>query len=237
MNRIKPLSAAGSLAYFGIPAVFFFLITKFLTPALILKGIHPALSWFISGSLVFIPLFLLAVFLTKKDGYPDLWQRLNLKKMTLRDTIWAFSSLVIILLLTGLIMLISEFFYRNSGYNLLKTTPDFIQFSTLKGKEQYYLFAWLIMFFFNISGEELLWRGYLLPRQEVKSPGYGWIMNSALWIIFHFCFGTDLMIILLPCLIILPYAVYKTGNTWVGIIIHALYNGPIFLLITTGSFG
>jgi membrane protease YdiL (CAAX protease family) len=45
------------------------------------------------------------------------------------------------------------------------------------------------------------------------------------------------MIMLLPIVVILPYAVHKTSNTSVGILIHALYNGPSFVLIATGLVG
>jgi len=35
----------------------------------------------------------------------------------------------------------------------------------LQPGEGWLFLAWLPYFFFNIVGEELLWRGYLLPRQ------------------------------------------------------------------------
>lgn len=90
------------------------------------------------------------------------------------------------------------------------------------------------MFFFNIFGEELLWRGYILPRQELAMGNTAWIVNASLWMMFHLCFGVSLLIVLMPIIVVLPYAVQKTGNTNVGILIHALLNGPSFIMISLG---
>ncbi|OGD28984.1 MAG: hypothetical protein A2V57_04680 [Candidatus Aminicenantes bacterium RBG_19FT_COMBO_65_30] len=35
----------------------------------------------------------------------------------------------------------------------------------------------------------------------------------------------------MPIVLILPYAVHKTGNTTVGVLMHGLYNGSSFVLI------
>lgn len=35
-------------------------------------------------------------------------------------------------------------------------------------------------------------------------------------------------------LLILPYVVQKTKNTWTGVLIHAIINGPSFLAISFG---
>jgi len=40
---------------------------------------------------------------------------------------------------------------------------------------------------------------------------------------------------LLPLSLILPYAVQRTGNTWVGVILHAAVNGPAFVAISMGA--
>ena len=52
--------------------------------------------------------------------------------------------------------------------------------------------------------------------------------------IFHLPFGIDFIIMLIPVIIIIPYAFYKTQNTLVGIFIHGIYNGPLFIAVTLG---
>ena len=87
------------------------------------------------------------------------------------------------------------------------------------------------MWFFNIVGEEILWRGYIQNRLGKK---YSWILISALWIIFHLPFGIGLAVMIMPICFIIPYTFNKTKNTSIGIFVHALYNGPIFVAIALG---
>jgi membrane protease YdiL (CAAX protease family) len=69
---------------------------------------------------------------------------------------------------------------------------------------------------------------------EAEHKNYSWIINAVLWMLFHIPFGFDLIILLLPTLFIIPFAVFKTKNTTVGIIIHAVLNGPMFIFISIG---
>ena len=238
VKNVNPISFIYSVILFLVPSIYFTLITYFLIPYLNSSfDIHPALSWFIAGLTVFIPLFILAIILTKKDGFKtkmEIFKRLRLKRLSRRDWKYVIISLILIFLITGLIMGISKFMDIKFGIPELETTPPFMKFNAFVGKEKFLLLVWLIMFFFNMYGEELLWRGYILPRQEISLQNYAWIINGLLWIIFHTCFGIDLIIILLPIMFILPYAVYKTKNTNVGLLIHAILNGPMFVLVSLG---
>jgi hypothetical protein len=42
-----------------------------------------------------------------------------------------------------------------------------------------------VLIFGNIAGEELWWRGYLLPRQEAASGAVAWLYHGLLWAAFH----------------------------------------------------
>ncbi len=238
-NNLKAMPLGLSFLYFGIPALYFLLLTKYLTPFLNTTiGIHAALSWFITGFLVFVPLFSMALVLAKKEAAAEsfraVFQRLRLKKFTQKDWAWAAGGLFATFILTGLIMGISEMISKKFGIFALKTTPSFMEFEPFKASERWLLFVWLSMFFFNIVGEEIFWRGYIMPRQELANGKYAWLINSALWGVFHISFGWDLLIILIPVLVIIPYAVYETKNTSVGIFIHGLLNGPMFVLVSLG---
>ncbi len=238
-NKIKEMPLLLSFLYFGIPALYFWLLTNYLTPYLnATVGMNPAMSWFITGFLIFVPLFSAAYAFAKKErsdeSFKALLERFRLKKFTKKDWAWAIGGLVATFVFTGLILGVSLILSKKFGIPELKTTPSFMEFEPFKAGERWMLLVWLLMFFFNIVGEELFWRGYIMPRQELTSGKYAWIVNSALWGVFHISFGKDLLIILLPILIILPYAVHKTKNTAVGIFIHGLLNGPMFVLVSLG---
>ena len=123
-------------------------------------------------------------------------ERLRIKRLSKNDWKWTIASSALILTATGLIMFTSKVLSESFGLRGLETTPSFMEFQVLQGYEKYYLLIWIPMFFFNIVGEEILWRGYILPRQELQHGEYSWIINSILWLIFHVCFGLDLIILL-----------------------------------------
>jgi len=240
-STIKSIGLFHSFLLFGIPAALFFVICRVLVPILHLNyGLNPALSWFVGGLMTFVPLFIFAIFLVRKDGFRtnhEILTRFKLKKMTARDWKFTLVGLLLIFLFTGLIMGISKILYLKFGIPEIETTPSFMKFEPFKGNERWLLLVWLFMFFFNIFGEELMWRGYILPRQEMDIGAKAWIFNALFWFIFHIAFGVQLLILLIPILIILPYAVQKTGNTLVGIWIHALMNGPMFVMVSLGIIG
>lgn len=238
-RRFEAMPLKVSVLYFGIPSLYFWLMTKYLTPYLNHKvGLHAAMSWFITGFLTFIPIFLAASLFVWKEGNAGslkaLLLRLRVKKFSKRDWIWATGGLLAVLVLTGLIFGISSWLSAKLGIPALKTTPRFMEFEPFEPADRWMLLVWLGMFFFNIVGEEIFWRGYILPRQELAHGKYAWLINSILWGVFHISFGRDLLIILIPTLVVLPYAVYRTKNTAVGIFIHGIFNGPMFILVSLG---
>lgn len=101
--------------------------------------------------------------------------------------------------------------------------------------ERYWLLlAWFPYWLLNIGGEEFFWRGVLLPRQEKTFEDKTWILHGTGWAIFHIAFGWQLLVMLLPLLYIEPYVVQKTQNTWTGVFLHGVINGPSFIAIALG---
>jgi membrane protease YdiL (CAAX protease family) len=95
---------------------------------------------------------------------------------------------------------------------------------------------YLVMFFFNIAGEELWWRGYILPRQELVHGRATWLVHGLLWALFHVYKWWDILNLLPVCLLIsLVSQRFKTN--WPGLIAHALVNGISLLLIFFAVIG
>ncbi len=54
------------------------------------------------------------------------------------------------------------------------------------------------VFVLNIVGEEFVWRGVALPRQEVAFGGRAWLVNGILWLLFHAAFPWQVLLSLVP---------------------------------------
>jgi membrane protease YdiL (CAAX protease family) len=84
--------------------------------------------------------------------------------------------------------------------------------------------VYLVQYLFNVFGEELWWRGYILPKQELSLGTRAWLANGLLWDLFHWFFYWNL-IPLLPSCLALAWLTQRTKNTWTAIIGHGILNG------------
>jgi membrane protease YdiL (CAAX protease family) len=157
-------------------------------------------------------------------------QALGLRRLSGADLAWALGGLMGVVLLTGAVVTV---FSRLFAIDLLskESYASFLQLGKLEPSQYWIFLVWLPYFFFNIAGEELLWRGYLLPRQVLAVGSCAWVLNGFLWAIFHSAIGWRIALVLLPIEFIVPYVVQKRQNTWLGMIIHGAYNGSGFILV------
>jgi membrane protease YdiL (CAAX protease family) len=112
--------------------------------------------------------------------------------------------------------------------------PSFMAVGPLEIGQYYILALWLPFFVLNIVGEEFWWRGFIQPRQEPVFGRSTWLVQGLLHGLFHFSFGFGVLFLLLPVVFSIPWAVQRSRNTSVGIVIHAGVNGPGFLIVTLG---
>jgi membrane protease YdiL (CAAX protease family) len=88
---------------------------------------------------------------------------------------------------------------------------------------------WLVWLAVMVPLEELLWRGYALPRMEARYGRFAFVVNGVLWNLpFHlytfWSVFTDL-----PMYIIVPFVAMKTRSTTAAIILH--YALPLLALV------
>ena len=232
---LKPMPIWESLLFFGIPTLLLYFATHLGIPLLERwLDIPPEICWFLSGgSIVFLPLLtasIIAYFLENKTiNREALKSRFRLQPMNRQDWIWGLLSILGIGMGTAIVIAIAS-----SVFESFSPSPPFLSSRMLPANERWILLAWLPFFFLNIMGEEMMWRGYILPRQELTHGENTWLVHGLLWLMFHLSFGPYLLLVLLPIIFILPWVVQRRQNTWIGVLIHATINGGGFLAISLG---
>jgi membrane protease YdiL (CAAX protease family) len=91
-------------------------------------------------------------------------------------------------------------------------------------------------YFFNVVGEELWWRGYIFPRQELVHGSRTWIVHGLLWAGFHL-FTPYNALMVLPGALWMSWIVQKQKNNWIFLIAHAAINGLAMISIISGIMG
>jgi membrane protease YdiL (CAAX protease family) len=94
-----------------------------------------------------------------------------------------------------------------------------------------------LVLFFNVAGEELWWRGIILPRQEVSLKKNAWIVNGTFWGFFHI-FKYWEILNLLPFCLLNAFVAQKRRNNWSSLIAHFFMNisGYIFVLAAAAGW-
>lgn len=85
-------------------------------------------------------------------------------------------------------------------------------------------------FCLNIVGEELWWRGYVLPRQELAFGDRTWMIHGTLWTGFHL-FKWWEVIPLLPMGLVLAHVSQRQRNSWPALIAHAVLNAVALVTV------
>lgn len=234
MNNIKPLKWIYLLLLFGVPTLLNFIACNIAIPFLDAQSVFPIeVSYFISvGVIVLVPMFFGAIYLTSKEikSYKvrDIFSRMRIKSLSRKDMLWTVGGFIFLSLFSFLIAKIilpifdidaSPFFFRNMPLN-----------------DEYFwlIYIWPVFFFFNIFGEEFLWRGYIQPRQELLNKEYTWLVHGLFWALWHLPMGLDLIFSALPLLFILPAIVQFRKNTSIAIIIHFVFGAFGFLALALG---
>ena len=197
------------------------------------------LCWFVAGGGVFLCLFVAATVAYRLEGGTFRWQafaeRFRFRRLDRSDALWSLGLLLGCGVLSGGLVGIWEFAARWwESVPAPRLSPEFIHMTPLAPGTYWILLAWLPLFFFNIAGEELWWRGYMLPRQERQHGSSAWLAHGLGLALFHLPLGVDLSVVLLPFLFALPYVVQRQKNLWTGFLLHGLLNGGGFLAVAFG---
>jgi membrane protease YdiL (CAAX protease family) len=165
MNRTSIIIE--SLWYFFGGAIVLFVAVQYGIPRLNQNyGVAPLIGWWLTSGIMvfalFVGAFLAARHRANAKSLREILFALNIRSLDKTDTQWAFGGLLGVVVLTGIVVAV---FDKLFSLNLLSqdSYASFLRMEKLKPEEYWLFLAWLPYFFFNIVGEELMWRGYLLP--------------------------------------------------------------------------
>ncbi len=239
---IRPLLNWQTALAFGIPALVMLVSFHWGMPWLQTVGLTPFESMIVTHT---VPMALLLtsalVMIHKIDGYPLGWktlsQRFRYPRLTLKAILQGLGLFIAIMLGYGLfnglnLLLIEQGWLPvpdglpallDPHFSLTSAALDNMVGGQILGNWRVVV-LYAIMLFFNIVGEELWWRGYILPRQEKRYGRFTWVWHGLLWTSFHTFIWWD-MIGLLPVCLGIAYVSQRTKNNWPAFIAHLLFNG------------
>jgi membrane protease YdiL (CAAX protease family) len=219
---VRPMRFWQSLLFFLVPGLCALLSHYVFFPYLVQLGVSEEYAYNTSLLTVFLLLFLATVIALRAEGWSFNWatvrERLRVRRMDANTWKWTLSFLVLYLLLGLLFNTLAQFVYEKLGF----WPPDVdIPLTNIP--------VLVVVLVANILSEELWWRGYILPRQELEHGKPAWIVNGVLWSLFHiFKWWAVPFMILRQWM--LPLVVQRTKNTTPGIVIHFVSNGLGVLL-------
>jgi membrane protease YdiL (CAAX protease family) len=222
LKTLKPMGWVESILMFGIPAAAYAAGMLWLRPALMSLGMTIGNAHFIAMALLNGGLLAAAVIGYLQEGNPLTWsgfaRRMRLTRMSGRTWLWALLGTVFLLLLSLAVNLVAVPLFKAINFALpsqpLGNRP-----------------LWMIVtsLFLNIVGEELWWRGYIFPRQELTFGKKTFLVQGILWPFFHIVRWYEVPFMMMTQWVI-PFVAQRTKNTWPGIISHTCLNSASPLL-------
>ena len=219
---------------FGIPTLLNLIACRIAIPLLDAQQVFPIeVTYFLCvGLLVLVPMFFGSFVLSGREIHSfkakELLARMRIQKLSSGDLVWAIAGFVLLSLASFLIAKIILPVFS------IDATPFFFQNMPLSDENFWIIYLWPVFFFFNVFGEEFLWRGYIQPRQELLNGKHTWFVHGTLWAMWHLPMGLDLIYSALPTFFVLPAVVQARKNTSIAIVVHIVFGAFGFLALALG---
>ncbi len=241
-----------SILFSGMPAVLGWVGLYKVYPALDQAGLPLILNYMISMVAMF-PILLLAALIAyhlegREFSLSEMKSRFRIHQLNKREWRWTLGLLVIFVGGQLLLMPTAKWLTTVVPISLPQELPSVLdprivrsaipsEFLGVTLRDNWGIaLLYLTILVFNIFGEELWWRGIILPRQELVHGRWTWLLHGILWTLFHAPFWWNLITIL-PSTLSLSFVTSRLKNTTPGIIAHFCMNGLGFLLILGAVLG
>ncbi len=222
VKPLRPMGLIQSIILFGIPAFALFASMTWFWPGLMDIGVERAAAYTVSLGLVNAGLVVAAVAGYLLEGNPFTWQafsrRMRLTAITGRAWLWVVGGILVFGIGALLINSLALVIYKALNFSM----PDITIGPTT-------IMMQVVTLALNIIGEELWWRGYIQPRQELVFGKITWLVHGTLWALFHMFKWWAVPFMLITCQVI-PFVAQRTKNTWPGMINHLVVNGVGMIL-------
>lgn len=253
-NPIQRISLLGAAGWFGLYGAIIYIGFHFIMPQLWRIGLNTAESLILTLA---VPLALMLVppaISYQREGRPMSLRAMlthwRYPKISKYDFAWALFILAIGFPLAGLMGQLNGWLieqgwitipsYIPAPFNPLadlsnRATWDAFVSGSIRGNWSL-IVLYFILLFFNITGEEILWRGFILPRQEAQLGRWAWVAHGLLWTVFH-AFNWWGMLPILPICLIISWTSQHTGRNWSAYIAHYIFNGAGFFIALAFAAG
>jgi membrane protease YdiL (CAAX protease family) len=214
-------------------------------PALIRAGLLPFYAYSLALSTLFVVLIVAALVGYRLEGRPLNWRsfasRFRLYRMDRRDWVWTIAGFLVALALLLAVQPATMWMIRHAVTPIPAHLPQFLDPRRALTGELYanaaggvagnwlFLLTSLAVLCLNVVGEELWWRGYILPRQELALGRWTWPVHGVLWAAFHLAMWWNLLN-LLPLTLGLAYVAVRRKSTTAGIVTHAFHKLDFFIV-------
>lgn len=245
-KEIKPIRLATSIVIFGGAALLFLLIERIILPYLNNLGTSKAIM-FLVIAVPHMLFFFGALIAYRFEGNPSNWKSLmvRFRYKRIKGMMWVWTILIVLAdvllylavykLAFPIVKKIHDWFPPPEILSEIINNGETFAGYAIKGN-WWLLGLFLIMYFFNVVGEEFLWRGYLFPRQEKQHGKYTWIVHGLLWTSFHL-FAPYNALMVLPGALFMSYVLQRTQNSTIFLISHAVLNGIPLVMLILGIIG
>lgn len=250
---MKPMRIWQTLLFTIIPAILVYTAHWVIAPALSAELRQPYLiTYFICWGATEVCFFTAALVVYRAEGNSLQWNsfvgRYRLSRPSKSDIGWSVIVLVLMLITSQALAFTAQWLASLSAFSphpsfppeltpnaLASIVPGMFMGMPLKGA-WWVVIVYVIGWIFNILGEEMWYRGFMLPRQELAHTHLGWLINGLSFWFLHIVWKWNL-IVLFPGALILSYVSQRQKTTWVGIIAHGVLNFTPIIAITAGVLG
>lgn len=233
--NLRPLGLLPSSLLFVLPGLNFVLLYYAVFPFLLDAGWYYWNAFYLVTLIGFVPLPIIAAVMLLNERrdwtWVDLKTRLRLKPLTKQH--WLYIAIGLVVTVGAYVGLL---FTVRWVFEYFGTLPLWFMDPELPLQGMYILlFYRIVVITINVVGEEVLWRGVMLPRQELVHGERTWFIHGLQWLCFHSWKPFEWLMLLPTCLYD-PWVSQKTQSMTPALVMHAIFNGLGVVALTVAVF-